>query len=551
MKLLLTLCLCCFTLAVQGQFTNDTLLNVAVHELNGSEQSVPLTATTADGKTYISWFDNSSGQYVLRMQLLSVSGTALWTPGGIVVSSFPQNSALYRYDIEVDRDNNAIVAFQDERTGTLQVVAYKITATGQSAWGNGIVLQDSTSGGLSPRLTVTGNNDVIVAWNASIGSSKWVAYARITGSGQLQWIKRIWNNQKYSRGVLLPASTSGFQMLYVQETGSFPGGASTMYLQRFDSSGTGQWASPVQVSSKTISFFFFPEIISDGNDGIYIAFNTGNPANPSLNDVYAQHIDSAGQSWSVTGTQCATSATDQKLTGGFCTDSTGQALLVALQILNGSQSSSGISLQRLDATGNRMLGSNAVSLRPVSANYYLPVGIVRLGVGVMIPYLLGGFGNQMLYGLFCDPNGLPLLGYDPTISGAPSNKQDVNCGPYRNGQTVLVWEDDRVDGGIYTQNIQGNGMFIPVGLPETTAGFSAMIFPNPNAQSKLSVQSAQANIAEMVVEQHTGAVVYRSTVLLTAGRTEIELPQNLPAGMYLVRLQTESKAGWQGKWIHP
>lgn len=551
MKLLLTFFLTCFTLAVQGQFTNDTLLNLAVHDLAGSEQSVPLTATTTDGKTYISWFDNSGGQYVLRMQLLNPSGTSLWTPGGIVVSSFPQNSALFRYDLEVDRDNNAIVAFQDERTGTLQVVAYKITPSGFSAWGNGVVLQDSTSGGLGPRLTVNGLNEVIIAWNASIGNSKWVAYAKITSGGQLQWIRRIWNNQKFSRPVLLPASASGFQMLYVQETGNFPGGASTMYLQRFDSSGSAQWASPLQVSTKTITFFFFPEIIPDGRDGIYIAFTTGNPVNPSLNDVYAQHIDSAGVSWSSTGTQCATSSTDQKLTGGCCADSTGQALFVALQILNSSQSSSGISLQRLDSAGNRMLGTNGLLLRPISANYYLPVDITRLGAGVMIPYLLGGFGNQTLQGLICDYNGAPLLGYDPMISAALSNKQDVNCGPFINGQVILVWEDDRVDGGIYTQNIQGNGMFMPVGLPETTADFSAMIFPNPNAQPKLSVESAQATLAEMVVEQYTGAVIYRTDIRLTAGRTEIELPQNLSPGIYLVRLQTESKAGWQGKWIHP
>lgn len=551
MRLLLTFFIVCVALVARGQFTIDTLQNTVVHELAGSEQSVPLTATTSDGRTYVSWFDNSTGQYELRMQLLDQNGIEQWSSGGLVVSNFPQNSALYRYGLVVDNENNAIVAFQDERTGSLQVVAYKITPAGFSAWGSGVVLQDSTSGGLGPRLTVNGLNEVIIAWNASLGNSKWVAYAKITPGGQLQWIRRIWNNQKYSRPVMLPASASGFQMLYVQETGNFPAGTSTMYLQRFDSSGTAQWASPVQVSSKTIAFFFFPEIISDGNDGIYIAFNTGNPSNPALNDVYAQHVDSAGVKWSATGTQCANSVTDQKLTGGFCTDSTGHDLFVALQILNSSQSSSGISLQRLDSAGNRMLGSNAISLRPVSANYYLPVGITRLGMGVMIPYLLGGFGNQTLQGLISDYNGAPLLGYDPMISAALSNKQDVNCGPNMNGQVVLVWEDDRVDGGIYTQNLRENGGFGPLGINGTRNKYNVLVYPNPHAQPLLKVESPSYGQAELTVEQHTGAEVYRANVHLLPGTNEILLPEGLSSGMYIVRLISEGKTKWIGKWIRP
>ena len=72
MKNILLLLLMTFSLSASAHFTNDTLGNTVIHELNGSDQSVPLTATTSDGKTYISWFDNSTGQYTLRMQLLDI-----------------------------------------------------------------------------------------------------------------------------------------------------------------------------------------------------------------------------------------------------------------------------------------------------------------------------------------------------------------------------------------------------------------------------------------------------------------------------------------------
>ncbi len=534
-----------------AQFSSDSTLNYAIHDLAGSEQSVPLTAATSNGNTYVSWFDISSGQYNLKMQLLDIDGMPLWGQGGIVISSYPQNSAIFRYDLEVDHENNAIVAFQDERTGTLQVVAYKITPTGLSAWGNGIVLQDSTSDGLSPRITTTASNDVIIAWNASLGSSKWVAYAKLSAAGQLQWIKRIWNNQKYSRAVMLPAGATGFQMLYVQETGNFPGVTCTMYLQRFDSSGTAQWPVPVQASTKTISFFFFPEIISDGQDGIYIAFNTGHPSNPMMNDVYAQHVDSAGVTWSATGTECANSATEHKTVGGFTTNTAGTELYVALQVLNSSQSNSGISLQRLDAAGNNLLGANAMTLRPISASYYLPVGIVDEQNGVMIVYVLGGFGAQTIHGLKTDYNGLALWGYDPTVSAALSNKDDVSCGPFANGQSVVVWFDDRIGGGIYAQNVLANGGFGPhVGMEEQQFVREPILFPNPSAVPKIQLVSGGSQEVLIRITSVTGHLLSEYPARLQQGVQEIPVKCSAPEGLYFVQILAGNQQLWCGKWMN-
>lgn len=550
-KYLLLLVSLLFSSFASAQFSQDSTQNYAIHDLAGSEQSVPLTATTSNGNTYVSWFDISSGQYRLKMQLLDMDGMPLWGQGGIVISSYPQNSAIFRYDLEVDQENNAIVAFQDERTGTLQVVAYKITPTGLSAWGNGIVLQDSTSDGLSPRITTTAANDVIIAWNASLGSSKWVAYAKVSSGGQLQWIKRIWNNQKYSRAVMLPAGATGFQMLYVQETGNFPGVTCTMYLQRFDSSGTALWPSAAQVSTKTISFFFFPEIITDGHDGMYIAFNTGHPSNPMMNDVYAQHVDSAGVAWSATGTECANSATEHKSVGGFTTDATGAELYVALQVLNSSQSNSGISFQRLNSAGNNLLGVNALNLRPVSASYYLPVGIVDEQNGVMIVYALGGFGAQTIHGLKTDYNGLPLWGYDPTISAALSNKDDVSCGPYMNSQSVVVWFDDRIGGGIYTQNILASGAFGPqVGLEEQLFVREPILFPNPSAVPKINIHSAARQEVEIRVTNVAGQIVHVQSAVLQPGVQDLPLQFTGAEGIYFVHVFNAVQRQWCGKWMN-
>ncbi len=107
---------------LNAQFADDTLNNLTVHDFLGSEQATPLSASTSDGKTYISWFDISSGSYVLRMQLLDANGVALWPSGGVVVSDFPQSTAIFRYDLKVDMTDYAVVAFQDQRSGEMKPV---------------------------------------------------------------------------------------------------------------------------------------------------------------------------------------------------------------------------------------------------------------------------------------------------------------------------------------------------------------------------------------------------------------------------------------------
>jgi hypothetical protein len=268
--------------------------------------------------------------------------------------------------------------------------------------------------------------------------------------------------------------------------------------------------------------------------------------------VYAQEIDSTGALWSATGTQCANSTTEHKLVGGFCTNTTGTEIAVALQVLNSSQSNSGISLQRLDNSGNLLLGTNALNIRPISANYYLPVGITDQLNGLMITYVLGGFNSQTISCLRTDYSGLPLWGYDPTLSAFLSNKEDVSCGPYANGQVVIVWQDDRIDGGIYAQNIFANGGFGPqVSVEEFSSVREATIFPNPSAYPKMKLWSDKNLKATIRLENLMGETVSTSTIDLQKGENTLSLPEPAVAGLYIVHLLDNNQHLWQGKWVRP
>lgn len=532
-----------------AQFTTDTLVNYKVDDKPGSTQLESRIVTTASGLTYITWFDRSSGNYDLRMQLLDKNGFPQWAQGGIVISAEPQDIYLYNYDLKTDNNNNAIVAFQDKRSGSLQVVANKFSTSGASLWGNGIVLRDSTSDGLNPTIAVLSTNDVVIAWSATLGNAKWAAYSKISAGGQLKWIKRIWNNQNYSRPAVLPSSGKGFKMLYVLETGSGASTISYMYTQRFDSSGTGLWPFPVLVSMKTIVSYFFPEIVSDGSDGFYVAFETDNQFNAALTDVYLQRVDSLGSTWSANGTVCSLNSTEHKFLGGVAVKANKTGASVLLTVRSFNYTYTGLSMQVVDSSGNVQLGTIAFELHPLIPDWYVPFGIVDLNGSVLVVYEVGGVSAQIMYGLKVDYNGTQQWGSEHQIAALLCNKLAGRVSAFVNGQVIVVWGDDRLDEGIYAQNIATSGYMGPgVGLEEQSFVSEASLFPNPSACPKLKLQCKVPTQLTMKMFNPLGQLVYANAVFVQAGFNELLIP-GLGKGVYLVELSSDEGILWQEKWI--
>ena len=534
----------------QAQFVADTNLNTRVQDIPGSAQSTPLTATTGNGKTYVSWFDNSSGQYMLRMQLLDSLGQKLWAENGMVVSSFAQSSGLYRYDLVCDHEGNAIVGFQDERSGSMQVVVNKINNQGLQVWGDsGILFVDSTSTGLAPKLAVLGNNDVVVAWNAAgTVSGKWIPMRKIkAATGEILWSKRIAiSGQKFGRPAFVSCGANDFIMLYVKETGSFFPPASTMFAQRFKGEDASPvWNQEVQVSTKNIPFFFFPEIQTDEKQGFFLVFNTGNPLNPMLNDAFAQHVDSSGGIWSAEGVQIATSANGNKYDGGYCWNPSDSTLCIALRIQDGNQTMSGISLQKINTAGERLLGDDGLELRALNTEMYTPWLLLNGGDGLVCIYGIGGFNNQKIKGLKTDYNGLALWSYDPIASASNSNKDDLSAGPFKNGQTVLVWSEDRSgDDGIYAQNLRLDGHFgngDVTGIEQIVSNSGPRIFPNPGSNCILEFESTKGgNLTYRILDAGGKEIMFVPTAA-HPGKNRISIGDGIKSGFYIAEITAEGK----------
>lgn len=449
------------TLMLHAQWTADSLSNLKVKDGSGTEEVVPLQATTDDGYTYISWFESNGGNYKLMMQLLDKEGNKLWGDDGLTVSTHPTGSALYVYDLAVDYDGNAIVAFQDERNVDLMPVAYKLDQSGNFIWGpDGIVLHDSSATfELAPAIGVLSNNDVVIAWNAT-ATKKWIAFQKITSDGNVSWsaAKTIKSNSKnYSRAQFAEIKDGTILISYIQETGSFPSITSTIFVDHVDADGNPLWASPTKASTFSTSFFEWPAVISDGHGGAFVAFNSGAPGNLTIIDAFVQHIDSDGNKvLGPDGAEVAVFTDNHRSLSGISYLSDSDQLGVALKVLDNAQGQAGIYVQKLDASGNRLWGDTGYELLPLSSNdYHEPFGIQRANDAWMIAYTEGSVTSQEFKVVKFDLNG--NLIWNRVISAVGSNKYDATMGNYKNDELAVVWEDERNGSGVYAQNIGGDG----------------------------------------------------------------------------------------------
>ncbi len=558
MKRILPITLLLTATSVFGQFSNDPAINAIVRDSSGPEEVVPICALNPlYGTTFVSWFNqNASASYDFSMQALDESGFKLLPPSGLTVSNNPQGSAIYVYDSKVDHDNNMVSAFQDERTGHLDVVAYRTDVLGNFNWGPaGINLTDSAaSGGIAPNVGILSNNDAVVAWIADGNPKDWISFQKISPSGMVSFFppKRIIDSSGvagYSRPQVVPMENEDFMILFIKQTGSgLP--ASTMFMQRFNAGGDPVWSSAVQISTKLIGFAAYPSVVPDGNNGAYIAYSSGNPTNPSFNDVYVQHIDENGNLWSTDGTEACTSTITQRMSPKIRFENGMTNAMVLIKETDGSQGSAGVTVQSFDSLGNRLLGPDGIAVTPVTALYDEPYDMRKTSDGMIILYAEGLFGNQQLLATKIDMNGVSM--WTPaiiTVSSVVSNKSRAQLTPAYAGtfseSVVAVWEDDRLDVGVYTQNINNDGS---IGIITNISSLNSSkadvkVYPNPSLDhQRLRINSATNDIVTISLVDIAGKLISNAfDVNIHAGMNDFTFAElfekkRITAGVYTINI---------------
>lgn len=269
---------------------------VAVCTATGTQIAPALVADGAGGAV-IAWQDQRSGTFDVYAQRISSSGTVQWTPNGVIVCNFSTDQISPV--IGPDGSGGAIVAWQDFRSGVFGVYAQRVGATGSAAWtANGVSLSSGIAYQGEPTLVSDDNGGAIVVWSDTRNDAGDVYAQRVNSAGSLLWstsglsVGTATGVQRFGTPV---SDGAGGAVIVWQDTRS---AGTDLYAQHVSASGTPLWfATPYGSEHVSISTARDEQtefaITSDGAGGVIVAWQ--DTRNGSASDIYAQRMERFGK----------------------------------------------------------------------------------------------------------------------------------------------------------------------------------------------------------------------------------------------------------------
>jgi len=484
--LILSLTLVFISEIAVAQWSSNPAVNLAVCDTTG-EQALAKIGSTSDGGTYVSWFDNRNGSYAVYLQRLDPLGNKLWAPSGLLVSNNSQSSSLVDWDLLVDDNNNAIVAFTDTRnSGNLNPFVYAISPNGDFIWGaNGIDLNPTADFQANPKLAKTDDGNIVVAWIIAAARTQ-VGLQKISPTGTKLWGTNPVILQSATEGYNYPdivtSDSGGVILFHTTTTGSFPAQTVKLRSKKITSTGIVSWDLSIQDLGR-IAAFTTPKVYSDNNSGGLISWHDDRDMN-NLQSAFVQRVSSSGTLYfPVDGSEVSLTPNRHKFNPVAAFDNTTDETYVFWVETEPNQNQNGISGQKLSLNGTRQWTDNAKIFKDLSIPFSTSISYLtsEMGNGRAYLYYLEGNGagqNDKVEGFACDASGNFLWTGNFTILSNPtSDKLQLvsTVDVYKNCK--LAWGDDRLDGaGIYAQDINPDGelgnSIVPVELTSFTASVS-------------------------------------------------------------------------------
>ena len=473
---------------INAQWSSNPAVNLAVCDTTG-EQALAKIGSTSDGGSYISWFDNRSGSYAVYLQRLDPLGNKMWAPTGLLISNNQQSSSLVDWDLLVDDNNNAIVAFTDTRnSGNLNPFVYAISPNGDFLWGaNGIDLNPTADFQANPKLAKTDDGNVVVAWIIAATRTQ-VGLQKISPAGVKLWGTNPIILQSATEGYNYPdvvtSDSGGVILFHTTTTGSFPAQTVKLRSKKITSSGNVSWDLSIQDLGK-IAAFTTPKVYTDNNNGGLIAWHDDRDNN-SLQSAFVQRVSSSGTLFfPVDGAEVSLMANRHKFNPVCAFDNATNETYVFWMETEPNQNQNGISGQKLSLNGTRQWTDNAKIFKDLSVAFTTSISYLTSEMGSDRAYLFylegnGAGQNDKVEGFACDATGNFLWPGNFTILSNPtSDKLQMvsTVDVYKNCK--LAWGDNRLDeAGIYAQDINPDGELGNSIVPVELVSFSANVSNN-------------------------------------------------------------------------
>ncbi|MBL8747855.1 MAG: hypothetical protein JNK78_01750 [Planctomycetes bacterium] len=465
---------------VLAQWPASSATNLAVGDATG-EQVVSKIATSAEGGTWLGWFDNRSGAYAVYVQYLDPAGVEQFPHNGLLVSANPQSTSLIDWDLICDSTGGCVLTFTDTRAGgDLDCYAYRLATSGTFLWGaNGVTLSNNADFEANPHVCEAHDGDFVFVWTNTV-----------TRTVQMQRLDPGGNPRFPGDGIATPgdagqtpafarvapgAPATGDVVLSWVRASAFTA-AKHIHMQKFDSLGQPLWNGGTRIAVfdlASLPIAHDPKLQSDGTGGAIVSWHY---AQGSQFFARVQHVTSAGvEVFAHNGVNVTTSAGSTFDPAAVWVPST-QEILVAWNERNLAQSSWGILAQKLDTTGAPQWGAGGVTLLPIDTVVKFAPVAARLhsgptNDGIAVSVLMEDLGllqkSVRLFGL--TNSGAPA--FPPvTACTVASDKLRLAHAATASGTQVLAWTDSRnPTPDLYAAAVDLNGQ-LGVQLGVTTMG---------------------------------------------------------------------------------
>ena len=414
----------------------------------------------------MSWFDNYAGGYDVYLMRLDPQGNEIWAHNGILIADRSLSWTM-DYDLAVDAQDNAILVYNSDATGVLQIVASKISPTGQFLWGpQGLQLSLATSSDYlgPPCVAVTTDGYFAIAWMQNYST----IIQKLNAAGTPQWalgsVAETPLSGWYTPSDIVAAESGKFIVSFVK--GGDYGTPQRIYSEKYSITGGRLWGtSPVAVTTlNSLQYGNFPSILYDGAGGaLYSWYDVPNNAY----QVHVQHLNSSGTAlFPINGALGATTANRLRVSPSIAYDQAHNMTFMFWMETDLNQNPIGLYGQKFNGTGIRQwtdAGKLLVSLGGLQVSFITAVGYAD---GAMVFYF-DRSGASYLKGFRVNASGAFVWMGSPILFCTRfTEKGDLDSAITPSGMVLLAWTDGALGNTeIYAQNVNPDGtMGMPIFL---------------------------------------------------------------------------------------
>jgi hypothetical protein len=272
---------------------SDPMVNLPLCTIAGSQTS-PAAVSDAAGGAIVAWDDQRTGSYDIYVQRVDATGTPRWAAGGVALCAAPGAQGVP--EIAPDGSGGAIVVWSDLRGANADLYAQRVDSTGTPLWTtNGVAICLATSYQFNPKLIPDDSGGAIITWEDNRTGNSKIYAQRVNANRVPQWT---------GNGVLLTTSLAGQARPIIVSNGAggaivawedVRNGLGDIYCMRILANGARDPVWPA--AGRIVSLFLgrgqqeSPAMVVDGAGGALVAWAWWDGAS---HDVHVQHVLASG-----------------------------------------------------------------------------------------------------------------------------------------------------------------------------------------------------------------------------------------------------------------